>query len=71
MKAIFGSEGEKNKETNKLENKQRGKILISDVIDVREQAKPKILNHVSIDRFTGGGIDGALFDEQTLYAIST
>lgn len=68
VKAIFGSEGEKNKDTNKLENKQRGNILISDVIEVREQAKPKILNHVSIDRFTGGAIDGALFNEQTLYA---
>lgn len=68
VKAIFGSEGEKNRETGKLENKQRGNILISDVIEVREQPQPKILNHVSIDRFTGGGIDGALFDEQTLYA---
>lgn len=68
VKAIFGSEGEKNRDTNKLENKQRGNILISDVIEVREQAQPKILNHVSIDRFTGGAIDGALFNEQTLYA---
>lgn len=68
VKVIFGSEGEKNPETKKLENKQRGNILISDVIEVRELPQPKILNHVSIDRFTGGGIDGALFDEQTLYA---
>ena len=68
VKAIFGSEGEKNEETNRLEDKQRGNILISDVIEVREQTKPKILNHVSIDRFTGGAIDGALFNEQTLFA---
>ena len=68
VKAIFGSEGERNPETKKMENKQRGKILISDVIEVREQALPKILNHVSINRFTGGAIDGALFNEQTLYA---
>ena len=68
VKAIFGSEGERNPENNKMENKQRGKILISDVIEVREQAMPKVLNHVSIDRFTGGAIDGALFNEQTLYA---
>ena len=68
VRAIFGSEGEKNEETRKLENKQRGNILLSDVIEVREQAKSKILNHVSIDRFTGGAIDGALFNEQTLYA---
>ena len=65
VRAIFGSEGEK--VNNKLENKQRGNILISDVIKITK-AKPKILNHVSIDRFTGGAIDGALFQEQTLYA---
>ena len=68
VKAIFGSEGERNPNTNKMENKQRGNILISDVIEVREQAMPKVLNHVSIDRFTGGAINGALFNEQTLYA---
>ena len=68
VKAIFGSEGEKIKETDKMENKQRGNILISDVIEVREQAEPKILNHVSIYRFTRGAIDGALFNERTLYA---
>lgn len=68
VKAIFGSEGKKNPETNKMEDKQRGNILISDVIEVKEQTQAKILNHVSIDRFTGGAIDGALFNEQTLYA---
>ena len=68
VRSIFGSEGEKNLETNSMENKQRGNLLISDIIEVRERAKPKLLNHVSIDRFTGGAIDGALFNEQTLYA---
>lgn len=68
VKAIFGSEGKKNLETNKMEDKQRGNILISDVIEIKEQTKAKVLNHVSIDRFTGGAIDGALFNEQTLYA---
>lgn len=68
VKTIFGSEGMKNLKTNKTESKQRGNILISDVIEINEQAKAKVLNHVSIDRFTGGAIDGALFNEQTLYA---
>ena len=27
-----------------------------------------MLNHVSIDRFTGGTIDGALYSEEVLYA---
>ena len=68
VKTIFGSEGMKNLKTNKTESKQRGNILISDVIEINEQAKAKVLNHVSIDRFTGGAIDGALFNEHTLYA---
>lgn len=39
-----------------------GHVFISDVIE--EEAPSKLLNHVSIDRFTGGAIDGALFTEQ-------
>lgn len=68
VKSIFGSEGEKDEDTKKMVGKQRGNILISDVIEVKENTSPKILNHVSIDRFTGGAIDGALFTEETLYA---
>lgn len=67
VKAIFGSEG--NNVDGKTTEKQRGNILISDVIRKKAPAtKGKILNHVSIDRFTGGAIDGALFSEETLYA---
>lgn len=42
-----------------------GHVFISDVIE--EAAPSKLLNHVSIDRFTGGAIDGALFTEQVDY----
>lgn len=41
-----------------------GHVYISDVIEDMDKARPKLLNHVSIDRFTGGAIDGALFTEQ-------
>jgi CRISPR type III-B/RAMP module RAMP protein Cmr6 len=44
-----------------------GNVLISDVIQAKKGEQLKILNHVSIDRFTGGSIDGALFDEEVLY----
>jgi CRISPR/Cas system CSM-associated protein Csm3 (group 7 of RAMP superfamily) len=46
-------------------NIQRGNVMISDVIQKTPDCKKheKILNHVSIDRFTGGAIDGALFSE--------
>ncbi len=65
VKAVFGSEGDL--VDGKMKHKQRGCVLISDII--KEAVLPtKVLNHVSIDRFTGGAIDGALFNEETLYA---
>ena len=39
-----------------------GNVIISDVIE--KKTEQKILNHVAIDRFTGGAIDGALFSEK-------
>ena len=63
--ALFGTEGEE----KGSKGKRRGHVLVSDII--REQlsdTKPKILNHVKIDRFTGGAVDGALYDEEPLYA---
>lgn len=66
VKAVFGSEGEKGL-GGKMQNKQRGNVLMSDIIQ-EATASSKILNHVSIDRYSGGAIDGALFNEETLYA---
>lgn len=43
----------------------RGNVIFSDII--QGTAKEKILNHVSIDRFTGGAIEGALFAEKPLW----
>lgn len=63
--ALFGTEGEQ----KGSKGKRRGHILVSDL--VRKQhadTQPKILNHVKIDRFTSGAIDGALYDEEPLYA---
>lgn len=42
-----------------------GHVYFSDII--QGKAVSKLLNHVSIDRFTGGTIDGALFTEQVDY----
>jgi len=48
----------------------KGKILISDcfkkIKDKDGEAAEKTFDHVSIDRFTGGAIDGALFQEKTI-----
>lgn len=48
---------------------QCGNVLISDVFEQEPNWDDiaKLINHVAIDRFTGGAIDGALFTEQTLY----
>ena len=73
--ALFGSEGNDDKyESNKKENatercdgKRRGHVLFADIVKQRKgQTDKKIHNHVKIDRFTGGAIDGALFDEEAL-----
>ena len=47
---------------------QRGRVIISDIF-VERPGEQKILNHVSIDRFTGGArvLEGALFNEKPYY----
>ncbi len=40
-----------------------GRVFISDIL-LENVKTDKLLNHVSIDRFTGGAIDGALFTER-------
>ena len=42
-----------------------GVLFFDDVIE--HNLGGKILNHVAIDRFTGGALEGALFDEEPLY----
>lgn len=66
VRALFGSEGEKSESSGEMIGQQRGNVLITDVMETRI-IQPKLLNHVSIDRFTGGAIDGALFTEQVIY----
>jgi CRISPR/Cas system CSM-associated protein Csm3 (group 7 of RAMP superfamily) len=75
--SLFGGESSENKlektiVTEKGEKKEihlkkmRGRVLLDDLYytDIDNE---KILNHVAIDRFTGGGIDGALFSERVSY----
>ncbi len=61
--AIFGHKKELASD-NKTELGQKGKILISDCFK-KDCGDTKTFDHVAIDRFTGGGIDGALFQEKT------
>ena len=60
VRILFGCEGDENGE-----GKQRGNVLISDMFI--NNAQNKVFNHVAIDRFTEGAIDGALFAEKAAY----
>lgn len=53
-------------ENQLMKTQKRGNVVFSDIIE-KLDCQDKILNHVSIDRFTGGSIDGALFSEKTIY----
>jgi len=55
-----GAAGDKQQEEG-----QRGKVILNDFYFTKDQANSdKIFNHVAIDRFTGGALDGALFSEK-------
>lgn len=60
VKILFGSEGDDNGK-----GISRGNVIFSDII--KGPVTDKIFNHVAIDRFTGGAIEGALFNEKATY----
>jgi len=43
---------------------KKGKVIFSDCF--LDKADEKVFDHVAIDRFTGGAIEGALFQEKTI-----
>lgn len=46
----------------------RGAVLLNDLYIPFDRKKEKVFNHVKIDRFTGGALDGALFQEKAFYS---
>lgn len=56
---LLGSEAD---DTDERKTAQRGRVLIDDIYIDADNSK--VFNHVAIDRFTGGAIDGALFSEK-------
>ncbi len=59
VQGLFGIAGEG------IKDAKAGKVFINDVFLGSEHVKNnKIFNHVAIDRFTGGALDGALFSEK-------
>lgn len=61
IKELFG---EAKNSKDKIEG-SKGKIFFSDVFQ-KNKNKIKTFDHVAIDRFTGGALDGALFQEKTI-----
>ncbi len=57
---IFGEA----KNSKKKIDGSKGKVIFSDDFQTKEDTK--VFDHVSIDRFTGGAKDGALFQEKTI-----
>lgn len=55
---LFGKEGD-----GEAQDGRRGNTLFEDLYLTK--ADEKLLNHVAIDKFTGGVMDGALFTEKT------
>ncbi len=65
VRALFGYSA-------KGDDGQCGKVVLSDLFNGEvDSAKKKILNHVSIDRFTGGAMESALFNEEVVYGKET
>ncbi len=64
VKFIFGHKKEKDKKDNEIG--QKGKALFSDMFNSFSKDEVKIFDHVKIDRFTGGAIDSALYNEKVM-----
>ena len=58
VRALFGYAVEREEE----QSQQRGRVILSD--SYLEKVTPKIFSHVMIDRYTGGALQGALFNEE-------
>ena len=51
---------------NEIKGK-KGSVLINDLYIPFLKKNEKVFNHVKVDRFTGGALDGALFQEKSYY----
>jgi len=58
--------GHKKEIVDKEELGKKGNILFSD--SFKSNYQTKVFDHVAIDRFTGGAIDGALFQEKVVHS---
>lgn len=62
---LFGSEGDEDSH-----NATRGNVIIPDVI-ITGNHNEYIMNHVVVDNYSGGAIEGLLFAEKVVYAAGS
>jgi CRISPR/Cas system CSM-associated protein Csm3 (group 7 of RAMP superfamily) len=63
-KVVLGDLFGEAKNSKEKKGGSKGKVLFSDLF-MKDENQTKIFDHVAIDRFTGGGLDSALFNEKT------
>ncbi|MGB1216702.1 MAG: RAMP superfamily CRISPR-associated protein, partial [Saprospiraceae bacterium] len=63
VKALFGFAKDDGTEEK---TGARGDVIFQDIYMSKDDVNTKILDHIAIDRFTGGTIDGALYQEKVL-----
>ena len=68
VKQLFGYAKNTKKKRPEKSDGLRGRVIISDVYldEKSKKVSKKVFDHVAIDRFTGGGIDGALYQEKAI-----
>jgi len=64
VSSIFGHK--KGKDSKGKELGKKGQALFSDIFQEFKEDEVKIFDHVKIDRFTGGAIDSALYNEKVM-----
>jgi CRISPR/Cas system CMR subunit Cmr4 (Cas7 group RAMP superfamily) len=65
-KAVATLFGKKAKINNGTQEGEKGKALFSDMFKEFDENQVKIFDHVKIDRFTGGAMDSALYNEKVI-----
>ena len=61
VKVLFGTEGNNGKDNSGI----RGNVIVNDLLEAK--LKDKVFSHIKNDYFTGGTIEGALFQEKSAY----
>lgn len=68
VRLLFGCAKDSNEKEGDLKTGRRGAVILSDMHYTRPVEK--VFNHVAIDRFTGGALNSALYDEKVSHSLA-